>query len=99
MKRLHINSQIHGLRFIDFNNQEELDQYLSQIGNHWGDEEQVNFSQEDLSQQLNQEQINKEALEYLASTDYLIIREMDNGVPCPAEVKAARQAARERIVK
>ena len=46
-----------------------------------------------------QEQINAEALAYLASTDFYILREMDNGVPCPAEIKAERQAARERIVR
>ncbi len=54
---------------------------------------------EDISAKLEQEQINAEALKLLADTDYLIIREMDSGVPCPAEIKAQRQAARERIVK
>ena len=39
------------------------------------------------------------ALKYLAETDYLIIREMDSGVPCPVEIKAARQAAREKVIK
>jgi hypothetical protein len=39
------------------------------------------------------------ALKFLAETDYLIIREMDSGVPCPAEIKAARQAAREKVIK
>lgn len=54
---------------------------------------------EDISQQLEQERINAEALAFLLSTDWLIIRELDAGIPCPAEVKAARQAAREKIVK
>lgn len=54
---------------------------------------------EEVSAKLAQEQINAEALTFLASTDYLIIREMDNGVPCPADIKAKRQAARESIVK
>ena len=54
---------------------------------------------EDISQQLEQERINAEALAFLLSTDWLIIRELDAGIPCPAEVKAARQAAREAIVK
>jgi hypothetical protein len=54
---------------------------------------------EDVTAQVEQEKINAEALAYLASTDYLILREMDNGTPCPAEIKAARQAARERIVR
>ena len=53
----------------------------------------------DISAQLEQERINKESLDYLASTDWLVIREMDSGVACPAEIKAARQAAREAIVK
>jgi len=39
------------------------------------------------------------ALKFLAETDFYIIREMDNGVPCPAEIKAARQAAREKVIK
>lgn len=46
----------------------------------------------------NQEKINAEALKYLADTDYLIIREMDAGTPCPAEIKALRAAARAKIV-
>ena len=54
---------------------------------------------EDISAQVEQEGINAEALAYLASTDWLVIREIDAGVPCPAEVKAERAAARARIVK
>lgn len=54
---------------------------------------------EDITAQVAQEVINAEALAYLASTDWMIIREMDAGVPCPAEIKAERAAARARIVK
>lgn len=54
---------------------------------------------EDISAQIAQQAINAEALAFLAATDYLIIREMDSGVPCPVEIKAQRQAARERIIK
>lgn len=43
--------------------------------------------------------INKEALKFLAETDWLIIREVETGVPCPAEIKQARQEARDRVVK
>jgi hypothetical protein len=39
----------------------------------------------------------QEALKYLASTDWYIIREMDSGVPCPAEIKQLRQAARLKV--
>jgi len=54
---------------------------------------------EDISAQVEQERINAEALEYLASTDWMVIREIDAGVPCPAEVKAERAAARAKIVR
>lgn len=53
----------------------------------------------DITQQVEQERINKESLNYLTSTDWYIIREMDSGIPCPAEIKAARAAARAAIVK
>ena len=54
---------------------------------------------EDITAQVAQEAINAEALAYLASTDWLIIREVDAGVPCPADIKAERAAARARIVR
>ena len=54
---------------------------------------------EDITAQLEQEAINAEALAYLASTDWLIIREVDAGTPCPTEIKTERTAARARIVR
>lgn len=54
---------------------------------------------EDITAQVEQERINAEALAYLASTDFYIVRELDNGTPCPAEIKIARQEARQRIVR
>ena len=54
---------------------------------------------EDITAQVSQQAVNAEALAYLASTDWLIIREVDAGVPCPAEIKAERAAARARIVR
>lgn len=54
---------------------------------------------EDISAKLEQEKINAEALAFLAATDFYIIRELDNGTPCPPEIKAERQAARDKIVK
>lgn len=53
----------------------------------------------DITQQVEQERINREAQEYLDLTDWLIIRELDAGVPCPEEVKKARAEARARIVR
>jgi len=54
---------------------------------------------EDITAQVAQDAINAEALAYLASTDWLVIREVDAGVPCPADIKAERAAARARIVR
>lgn len=54
---------------------------------------------EDITEQFNQEIINKEAEEYLKSTDWYVIREVDEGVPCPAEIKTSRAEARVRIVR
>lgn len=53
----------------------------------------------DITQQVEQERINKESLDYLASTDWYVIREMDSGIPCPADIKTARAAARAVIIK
>jgi len=53
----------------------------------------------DISAQVDQEKQNAEALAYLASTDWLIIREIDSGVPCPVDVKAKRAEARSKIVR
>lgn len=57
------------------------------------------IEQEDITAQLTQEQTNKEALQYLADTDWYIIREMDEGTPCPSDIKIERAAARARIVR
>jgi hypothetical protein len=54
---------------------------------------------EDITAQVAQDAINAEALAYLASTDWLVIREMDSGVACPDDVKIARAEARQRIVR
>ena len=48
---------------------------------------------------VNQEQINKEAEEYLAKTDYFVIRMMDSGLPMPEGMHLLRQQARDRIVR
>ena len=53
---------------------------------------------EDISAQVEQQKINEEAKAYLASTDWLIIREVDTGVFCPLEIKQKRQEARNKIV-
>lgn len=57
------------------------------------------ISIEDITAQVEQQRVNQEALAYLASTDWYIIREIDQGTPCPAEIKAERAAARARIVR
>lgn len=53
----------------------------------------------DITAEIEQQKTNEEALAYLASTDWMVIRQLDSGVAMPEEVRLARQAARERIVK
>jgi hypothetical protein len=53
----------------------------------------------DISEQVEQEKINQESLEYLASTDWLIVREIDANIPCPLDIKQKRQEARDKIVR
>lgn len=53
----------------------------------------------DITAEVDQVRINAESLKYLAVTDWLIIREVDAGIPCPVEVKLTRQQMRARIVR
>jgi hypothetical protein len=54
---------------------------------------------EDITAQVAQEAINAEALAYLASTDWIIIREVDSGIICPTEIKELRAEARAKVVR
>jgi len=47
--------------------------------------------------QEEQEQINREARQYLADTDWYVIRQADTGEPIPDEVKQKRSEARNRV--
>lgn len=67
--------------------------------NYWGQPDDYTIEIEDITDQVEQEHINAEALAYLASTDWMVIREIDAGIPCPVEVKEERAAARSRIVR
>jgi len=51
----------------------------------------------DITAEVEQQRINIEALQYLASTDWLIVRESETQVVCPADIKLERAAARSRI--
>lgn len=52
----------------------------------------------DMTAEIQTQKESAEALEYLKSTDWYIIREMDSGVPCPQEIKDARAAARLKVI-
>lgn len=53
----------------------------------------------DITELVARRETNAEALAFLASTDWYVIREMDEGTPCPEEVKLARAEARQRIIR
>ena len=46
-----------------------------------------------------QQQTNREARAYLASTDWYVIRQQENGTPIPQDILDARQAARDSIIE
>lgn len=46
-----------------------------------------------------QQQTNAQARAYLASTDWYVIRQQENGTPIPQEILDARQAARDSIIE
>lgn len=53
----------------------------------------------DISAQLSQEVINAAALKLLAETDWMVIRQLENGTLIPSEILASRAAARAAIVR
>ena len=45
-----------------------------------------------------QEKVNKQAREYLAETDWYVVRFAETGVAVPQDILALRQQARESVV-
>lgn len=58
MIRLHISSTKHGQMFLDFTSQQEVDAYITSIGNHWGkpqrwvSEDRLQIEGEDISKSI-----------------------------------------------
>ena len=52
-----------------------------------------------VASKIQQDQINAEALKYLAETDWYVIRQMDSGEAMPEDVKAKRAEARLKVVR
>jgi len=73
----------------------------------WVDSESANgsFGEEfttdikDLTSELLAKKQSEEALAYLKDTDYLIIKELELGTPCPDEIKQLRAEARLKVIK
>lgn len=65
----------------------------------WGKVEEYTIEVQDITAEVEQERINREALEYLASTDWMVLRAADGGKSVPEEIKQARAEARARIVR
>jgi hypothetical protein len=53
----------------------------------------------DISVELEQKKASEEALAYLASTDWYVVREMETGVPYSVEIKEKRAEARLKVVR
>ena len=76
--------------------QEWLQQGIEQ--NIFGLPGEYTVIQEDISAEIEQQKINKEALAYLNSTDWYVIRQLETGTAIPASILTERAAARNRIV-
>lgn len=76
---------------------EELAQWLAGDSFKYPDGHWVEYV--DISAQVEQDKINAEALAYLASTDWLIIRETETQVACPESIKQLRAEARLKVVR
>lgn len=94
-----------GSPFIsEFSTQEEAQAWIDNCSNKpskpWGEIGEFEIDgPNNVSAQIEQESTNVQALAYLASTDWLIVREFETGVSCPEEIKALRQDARDSIVR
>lgn len=77
----------------------ELDVWFEKHSNEgsFGPAGSFTVDRKDISEELNQERINREAEEYLSSTDKWVIRELETGIKTPQEIKDARKAAREKV--
>ena len=76
--------------------QEWLQQGIEQ--NIFGLPGEYTVIQEDISAEIEQQKINKEALAYLNSTDWYVIRQLETGVAIPIGILTERANARNRIV-
>jgi len=65
----------------EFANQFDLNEYVVEINENY----------------IDQEKINQDALDYLASTDWMVIKAMELSLELDATVKQLRQEARARV--
>lgn len=89
--------------FGSFETLQEANDWINKLSNHplqpWGKPSEYEVIIEDFTSKLSQEKINIEAEAYLRSTDWYVIRFAEQGIPYPQEIKDARQAARDKIVR
>ena len=76
---------------------QELDEMGEPTGNTLSAEYTIEIT--DITAQVEQDKVNADALAYLASTDWMVIRFADSGLAIPEDVKAARAAARLKVVR
>lgn len=98
MKQVNIIKDFEITNSAQFATQEEAEAWVnhhSSQGN-FGQDFSVEYS--DVVDNSAQEAANAAARKYLADTDWYCIREFETGIPCPQEIKDARQAARDSII-
>src|SRR6478735_4031317 len=98
MKQIKVIRNGEVTNILPYNTEAEIAHFEKHVGmGSFGEE--FTTEVEDLTDKLEQERINREALQYLAETDWYFIRLMDSRTLVPQEIIEARAAARARIIR
>jgi len=74
------------------------DEYEIHESSEWPDIKPCDQAEKDAHEQEQiRDKVNQEALSYLASTDWYVIRQLDSGEVIPEDVKQLRKEARARV--
>ncbi len=94
------NSQDNVLQFAIFHDQKVMDDFIELLSDQKPYGSDYHLEYEDMTAKFEQEKINEEAMKYLAETDYMVVRAMeDSSKPVSPEIKLARAEARLKIIR
>lgn len=96
MIQVKVSSDATVVQLIDFDTQAEADAWMAEMPKHpeWYPEGVYQLSSHDTTVELAAAKVQQDAHAYLTSTDWMVIRAVDNGTAVPADIKVLREAAR-----